>query len=55
MDHSVQGYLKRRSTEELVLALQYYYMQNDPENYEQVIAFIEQELRRREEVTESSG
>ena len=48
MDHSVQGYLKRRSTEELAFALQYYYSQNDPENYEQVIAFIKKELSERE-------
>ena len=40
MDHSVKGYLERRTDAELVMALEFCISQNDPEFYRETIELI---------------
>ena len=47
MDHSVQAYLKRLSTEKLETALAYYLQENQVEDHSSEIKMILAELERR--------
>lgn len=47
MDHSLQSYMERRSTEELEAALKLYLEKDDMEQYGQVIIMILDILRQR--------
>ncbi len=47
MEHSVQKYLERLSTEVLELFLEQY-QQDEAENYDPVLPLIQKELERRE-------
>lgn len=52
MDHSVQGYLQRMSTEELEGALQYYLREDQIDDHHDAIRDILNELQRRHIPTE---
>lgn len=52
MDHSVQGYLQRMSTEELEGALQYYLREDQIDDHHDAIRDILNELQRRHVSTE---